>query len=86
MGIFSGLFICVRAQDRGVNSTPWMRTFAEKFRFLRFVIRPTPLPCFPLKSHRAVVLLGAMRVNISISLEQVLFVSECVFLGLSAET
>ncbi len=77
------LFVC---GPRTVNSTPRMQTFAEKFWIGQFVIRPTPLPCFPLKSHRAVVLLGAMQVNISISLEQVLFVSECVFLGLSAET
>lgn len=44
------------------------------------------LPCFPLKSHSAVVLLGAMQVNISISIESVLFWRSSVFLGSSALT
>lgn len=64
-----------------------MWTLVEKFWFGRSVIHPAPLPCFPLKSHRAVALLGAMRVNISISFERVLFVTDRVFVGLiSAET
>lgn len=46
----------------------------------------TQWPCFPLKSHSAVVLLGAMQVNISISIESVLFWSTSVFLGSSALT
>lgn len=45
----------------------------------------TQSPCFPLKSHSAVVLLGAMRVNISISIESVLFWRSSVFLGSSAQ-
>ena len=44
----------------------------------------TQSPCFPLKSHSAVVLLGAMQVNISISIESVLFWRSTVFLGSSA--
>lgn len=44
----------------------------------------TQSPCFPLKSHCAVVLLGAMQVNISISIESVLFWRSSVFLGSSA--
>lgn len=42
--------------------------------------------CFPLKSHSAVVLQGAMQVNISISIESVLFWRSSVFLGSSALT
>lgn len=42
----------------------------------------TRSPCFPLKSHSAAVLLGAMRVNISISIESVLFLEVQCFLGL----
>lgn len=39
--------------------------------------------CFPLKSRSAAVLLGAAQVNISISIESVLFWSSSVFLGSS---
>lgn len=42
----------------------------------------TQSPCFPLKSYSAVVLLGAVRVNISISIESVLFLDLQCFLGL----
>lgn len=46
----------------------------------------TESPCFPLKSHSAVVLLGAVRVNISVSIESVLFWRSSVFLGSSVLT
>lgn len=39
--------------------------------------------CFPLKSRSAAVLLGATQVNISISIESVLFWRSSVFLGSS---
>lgn len=43
----------------------------------------TQSPCFPLKSRSAAVVLGAMQVNISISIESVLFWRSSVFLGSS---